>query len=304
MSKKYKRNLEFKQSAIGEFVCIDGDDYNVLVVGQGEDTLVLMAGEGVPCPVLDFKPLWWPLKDKFNIVVIEKAGYGFSDVTDKPSDVATLVNDNREMLQKLNISPPYVLVAHSYAGLEAIYWAQKYSEEIKAIISLDMTIPSFVNIAKIPLILKLIMCFSRVFKNANISEKRAIKVTEKFPSFNHPSLDKEDRETYLRVMRSRFMTINMVNEIKMMTNNADAVRRLEYPRDVPILFFSSDLVDAAKNAKKSVHELLQLQKDFISKFYYAKHIILDCDHFVHIHESERVAKEIEDFIGGIGTRLL
>jgi len=92
MSKKYKRNLEFKQSAIGEFVSIDGDDYNVLLAGQGEDTLVLMAGEGVPCPVLDFKPLWWRLKDKFKIVVIEKVGYGFGDVTDKYRDVATLVD--------------------------------------------------------------------------------------------------------------------------------------------------------------------------------------------------------------------
>jgi len=297
MSKIYKRNLEFKQSAIGEFLCIDGDDYHVLSTGQGEDTLVFMAGEGVPCPVLDFKPLWWLLKDKFKIVVLEKAGYGFSDVTDKPRDVATLVSDNRAALQKLNISPPFVLIAHSYAGLEATYWAQKYENEVKAIVSLDMTIPSFVDIAKIPLILKLVMCFSRIFKNVNISEKRAIRLTEKFPSFNHPYLYKEDKETYLRVIRSRFMTINMVNEIKMMTHNADAVRRLEHPRDVPILFFSSDLVDAAKNAKKSVHELLQLQKDFIAKFYYGKHIILDCDHFVHVHKSEMVARQIEDFVG-------
>jgi len=43
-----------------------------------------------------------------------------------------------------------------------------------------------------------------------------------------------------------------------------------------ILFFSYDLIDAAKNANRSVYELLQLQKDFIAKFYYAKHIILDC----------------------------
>jgi len=297
MSKKYKIDSEFKQSAIGEFLCIDGDDYHVLLIGQGEDTLVFMAGEGVPCPVLDFKPLWWLLKDKFKIVVLEKAGYGFSDITDKPRDVETLVSDNRTVLQKLNISPPFVLVAHSYAGLEATYWAQKYKNEVKAIVSLDMTVPSFVDIAKIPPILKLVMCFSRIFKNADISEKRAIKLTEKFPSFNHPYLNKEDRETYLRVIRSRFMTINMVNEIKMMTHNADTVRRLEYPRNVPILFFSSDLVDAAKNAKKSVHELLQLQKDFIARFYYGKHIILDCDHFVHAHKSEMVAKYIEDFVG-------
>jgi len=299
MSKKYKKNLEFKQSAIGDFVCIDGDDYHVFLTGQGEDTLVFLAGEAVPSPILDFKPLWRLLKDKFKIVVLEKAGYGFSDVTDKPRDVTTLVSDNRAMLQKLNISPPYVLIAHSYAGLEATYWAQKYTNEVKAIVSLDMTIPSFVDIAKIPPIMKLVMFFSRIFKNADISEKRAIKLTEKFPSFKHPYLNKEDKETYLRVIRHRFMTINMVNEIKLMTHNADVVNRLEYPRDVPLLFFSSDLIDAAKNAKKSVHELLQLQNDFIANFYYKKHIILDCDHFVHAHKSESVAEKIDDFLSGI-----
>ena len=304
MSKKYKKNLEFKQSALGEFVCIDGDDYHALLAGQGDDALVFMAGEGVPCPALDFKPLWWRLKDKFKIVVLEKAGYGFSDVTDKPRDVETLVSDNRAVLQKLNIAPPYVLVAHSYAGLEATYWVQQYTDEIKAVVSLDMTIPEFIDITKISPLVKLVMCFSRIFKNTNISEKRAIKLTEKFPSYNHSSLSSEDKETYLRVIRHRFMTINMVNEIKMMTHNADVVEGLEYPTDVPLLFFSSDLVDAAKNAKKSVCELLQLQKDFVANFNHAKHLVLDCDHFVHAHKSELVARQIEDFVSGIGMRQL
>jgi len=301
MSKKYKENLDFKQSAIGEFVLVDGDDYHAFTAGQGEETLVLMAGESVPCPVLDFKPIWLLLKDKFRIVIIEKAGYGFSDVTDKARDIATLVRDNRVVLDKLNISPPYILVAHSYAGLEAIYWTQKHKKEVRAIVSLDMTVPEFIDITKIPPIVKLVMCYSRIFKNANISEKRATKLTEKFPSYNHPLLNKEDKKTFLRVIMHRFMTINMVNEIKMMTKNAGVVRTLEYPKDVPILFFSSDLKDAAKNAKKSTQELLKLQKDFIANFKFNKHIILECDHFVHAHKSELIAREIYDFVSVIGA---
>ena len=36
---------------------------------------------------------------------------------------------------------PFVLLPHSMSGLEAIYWAQKYPDEVMGIVGMDMAFP-------------------------------------------------------------------------------------------------------------------------------------------------------------------
>ena len=297
MSKKYKRDKEFQKNAMGEFVCIEGDNYHIYQTGHGEDALVFLAGEGVPSPVLDFKPLWLLLKDNFKIIILEKAGYGFSDITDKSRDIATLVEDNRLMLKNLKIKPPFILLSHSLSGLEAIYWAQHFENEIKALIALDMSIPSILKITKIPVLTRLAMCVFSIFKNTNINKERAIKLTNKLPSFS--LLNYEDKAAYLNIIKHRFMTVNMINEIKLLNENINTIEKISYPKDIPLLFFSSNLIDAAKNANTTSEKLLLLQKAFIDGFFSAKHIQFNCNHFIHAYESKKIAHEIKAFISKI-----
>ena len=101
-----------------------------------------MAGGGTSSPVYDFKTLSSLLSDNYKIVIVEKLGYGFSDVKDVDRDLDSILSDTREALSKLSISGPYVLVPHSMSGLEALYWAQEYPEEVEAIVGLDMSVPN------------------------------------------------------------------------------------------------------------------------------------------------------------------
>lgn len=66
----------------GKKVEINGHQMHVYVEGNGEETLVFMSGGGTSSPVLDFKSLYSLLSDNYRVVVVEKAGYGFSDMTD------------------------------------------------------------------------------------------------------------------------------------------------------------------------------------------------------------------------------
>jgi len=95
----------------------------------------------------------------------------------------------------------------------------------------------------------------------------------------------------------------MVKELKMMTENANIIRSKPYLANLPILFFSSDLIDAAKNAGKNPSELLQLHKDFLSNFHKSKHINLDCNHFIHAYYPDKIAQEITAFINELNIPL-
>ena len=120
---------------------VGGTKLNVYTEGEGAVTIVFMAGNGVTLPVLEYKPIYRRMSKKYRIAVIEKAGYGFSESASEPRTIENLVAADREALRKARLEPPYVLAAHSYSGLEAVYWANTYPDEVKAVLSMDMAVP-------------------------------------------------------------------------------------------------------------------------------------------------------------------
>ncbi len=113
---------------LGELVEVNGNNMSVYTEGNGDKTLVFMSGGGTCSPILDFKSLYSLLNNEYKIAVVEKFGYGFSDVVDESRDIDTILSETRMALKKADVEGPYVLCPHSMSGLEALYWAQKYPE--------------------------------------------------------------------------------------------------------------------------------------------------------------------------------
>lgn len=129
------------QSYPGKFVEVNGHKMNVYVSGEGEHTLVFLAPAGDPFPVLSFEPLYSKLNGDYKTVVIEKFGYGRSDIVDGERDYKAMVEECREALSKSGVNAPYILCPYSKSGLDALIWTQSYPDEVEAIISLDMAFP-------------------------------------------------------------------------------------------------------------------------------------------------------------------
>ncbi len=129
--------------SFGKTVNVGGTLLNVYSEGSGNITIVFMAGSGVTLPSLEYKPLYRRMSGKYCIAVIEKAGYGFSREMKTPRTVENLVSEDRESLRLAGIEPPYVLAPHSYSGFEAVYWANTYPDEVKAVLSMDMGMPDY-----------------------------------------------------------------------------------------------------------------------------------------------------------------
>ena len=125
----------------GQMVQVNGHDMHVYTEGGGDVVLVFMSGGGTSSPLLDFKSLYSLLSENHKIVVIEKAGYGFSEIVDINRDIDTILSETRDALSKSGIDGPYILCPHSMSGIEALYWAQEYPDEVSAIIGLDMAVP-------------------------------------------------------------------------------------------------------------------------------------------------------------------
>lgn len=127
----------------GKLMSVDGHSMHIYTDGERNDAplLVLLSGSGVAAPVYDYKMLYLKLADSYRIAVIEKFGYGYSDVSGLPRDVETMVRQDRDALTLAGENPPYILLPHSMSALEALHWANSFPDEINAIIELDMALP-------------------------------------------------------------------------------------------------------------------------------------------------------------------
>ncbi|MEJ8305605.1 alpha/beta hydrolase [Saccharibacillus sacchari] len=111
--------------------------------GVSEPTVVLISGWGTASPYADFSPLYALLREQASFAVVERFGYGYSDITDDKRKIDQITEELREGLIQAGVKPPYVLTAHSLGSLEAIRFAQKYPDEVAGIVTIDSGSPEF-----------------------------------------------------------------------------------------------------------------------------------------------------------------
>ena len=130
----------------GQKVSLPAGDINVYRNGGSGPTIVMLSGFGTPAPAVDFAPLIREL-DAFNVIVIEGFGYGFSD-TDVPNrTVENITFEIHDVLDKLDVDSPVVLLGHSVGGLYTHYYANAYPGEVSAIIGIDPMVATASSLA-------------------------------------------------------------------------------------------------------------------------------------------------------------
>lgn len=237
---------------------VNGYYLNVYTEGTGDTTLVFMSGGGTCSPVLDFKSLYSRLSSNFRIVVVEKAG----------------------------IQGPFVLCPHSMSGIEALYWAQKYPHEVKAIIGLDMSVPQSYENFQMNLPLLKLGAFA-----ADAGILRWIPGIAESDAIKYGTLTQAEKEIYHTVFYRRTATVTMLNEVQEIKASAAKVFAGGTP-DVPILIFSSN----GQGTGWPEYEWRGYQKEFINSCTDGTMIELDCSHYIHDIAYETIAKEMTAFL--------
>lgn len=273
---------------IGKKVEVNNHKINIYSEGEGKATLVFMAGSGICSPVLDFKGLYSIVSKDYKIAVIEKAGYGFSDITNEEKDIDIILEEMREGLFKLDIRPPFILCPHSMSGIEAIYWAQKYPKEIIGMIGLDAAVPKCYENFNMPNIniLKIISYINRIGLT-----RFTPSILNNLPAIQCGCLSNEEIEIYKAVFYRRTLTKDMINEVRYSLKNIQKVKDGK-ELDIPILFFISngDGTGIQKNIWKKI--LIDYTKMKNNR----KAINLYCGHSVHNYEPINIAMYSKVFI--------
>lgn len=271
---------------LGQLVEIDGKNMCVYTEGEGKSTIVFLSGGGTASPILDFKSLYSQLTDQYKIAVVEKFGYGFSDDYDRSRDIDTILEDTRAALTKAGLQAPYILCPHSMSGLEAIYWSQRYPDEITAIVGLDMAVPQYysdMNFSTSVLKFNQILCGMGLVRLASDSYINTI--------YSDSALNENEKNIIKALYSKRCVSNAFVNEANSCKENAKIVSEGSVPQ-VPVLMFISNAEGI--NLDKTIW--IDTAKNYAELLENAKCVELDCPHYVHDYEYERIAEEMKSFL--------
>jgi pimeloyl-ACP methyl ester carboxylesterase len=124
-----------KYPPIGQLVDVGGYNMHLYDTGTGGPTVVLDIGLGGPA-------LGWSLVQpevaKFTRVVsFDRPGNGWSDASPLERTSQNIVTELHTALHKANIPGPYILVGHSFGGLNARLFASLYPDEVAGVVLVD-----------------------------------------------------------------------------------------------------------------------------------------------------------------------
>lgn len=261
----------------------NNDMLHVYSEGSGPATLVFLSGLGTSSPVYDFQVLYRLLAHEYRVTVVERAGYGWSDITDSPRDLDTVLDETRTALREAGEQPPYVLFPHSLAGLEAIHWARTFPDEVEAIIGLDPLVPDYYEQSDDSPSFSPVVSF---LVNSGLVRHNEGVFEENFPAMRKGHLNDIDAEIARTLFFRRIQTKPMHGEIAALPENGRLLSAAAKP-DVPFHVFIS-----AHQENEEWRRILVSYAEATG----GEHFVVDGGHYVHLYEPDRIARTSRELI--------
>ena len=277
------RNESKLLTPIGKEVTVNGHQMNVYIKGEGSETIVFLSGAGIASPILDFKNLSDSLSKKYKVVVVERAGYGFSEDSDRSRDVMEVLSETRQALAQAHVSGPYVIISHSMASLESLAWQEKYPNEVKALIGLDWALPaSYEDLKDNQALLTVAYWSSKIGLLRYFPESFYIK---------NPTLTETERQQYKLLAYKQLMSQAMLHESRLAKENAKKVPSNINPK-IPALL----MVSNGDGTSFSQSEWQRYAERFASDQSNVQVVYMDAPHDLYHYQSDAIVSRIKEFL--------
>jgi pimeloyl-ACP methyl ester carboxylesterase len=267
----------------GQLIDVDSRKMHVHALGDGDETIVLLAGAGVPLPSADFGPLMRLLAQRFTVVCIEYLGVGHSDTTPVPRTNENITRELRAALAQAGFFPPYLLMPHSASGITSEYYATQHPEEVSSIVMLDTTssaeetarVPPFVyRLATVPQVTGVNRILNRFVVPRLLRKKRGY-------------TDREIRD--YRTFINRAFNDTVIDQNIRFPDNVREVMQLEFPDTIPVLKL------VPKGTLKRIGD--DYQRDHMRRLGpNATYQIVEGSHFVYHTNPERILEATVHFL--------
>ncbi|WP_459966715.1 alpha/beta hydrolase [Paenibacillus sp. JCM 10914] len=269
----------------GQHITVDDKNMNVLIQGEGEETVVLLPGYGTAAPALDFKPLVDELSPHYRVIVIEPFGYGLSDETDKERTTDNIVSEIHEGLQQLHVER-YILMGHSIAGIYGLEYVNQYPEEVSAFVGIDSSVPTQPGMdVKFPL-----KTFAFLEKSGLL---RLIKKVSGDP-YAGLAFDDYTKEQMSMLSNKNGTNATMLNEMKHISSNFRGAQDSTFPRDLPLILF-------VQASNSDIEGWIPLHEQQAKESVYGKVMTFEGGHYLHHTHSVEIVENFRRMMDEIDS---
>ena len=118
---------------------IDGCGLSFALEGQGDPPILLLGGHRTPMTA--WRSVWPMLTARARVLAYDRAGTGASEAAREPQDGAAVLSALDGLLERVGLSGPYLLAAHSLGGLYASLMARTWPERVAGMVLIEAAHP-------------------------------------------------------------------------------------------------------------------------------------------------------------------
>jgi pimeloyl-ACP methyl ester carboxylesterase len=233
-------------------------------IGKGRPAVVIISGVAVPKTA--YLDLQTRLASKTRVIIFDRPGIGDSTPNRDPRTLAYFDRDLRELLRKLDVPPPYVLLGHSMGGFVIRYYADRHPEEVAGLVFMDAP-------------------------------------HEDWFHYIRKTWSKEESEEYFKwwTPANQEYTGSSLEEILAFDGNANSIRGVAIRPDVPVLMFTTSnpghFQKSAVGKAEDQKNWIAMQASLLVGVKDKKHLVNpELTHWPHQDRPEWVVGEIDAFI--------
>ena len=268
----------------GELISVGTHRLHIFCQGEENDQPTVIIDSGLGGFSLEWRKLQSDLSRKIRICSYDRAGYGWSDPGPFPRTTSTIVSELKVLLRSAGVSPPYMLIGHSFGGYNMMYFAKTFPDDVAGLLLIDSSHPEQAN------------WFPSVFPDLPHGRRRSRFVsTPKLPA-NYPY---DYRNTAYHLMNTskarnalRFESMNF--EI---SGNQVARKGSLPPIPLVVLTRGERAWPDTKEGEQLETAWVRLQNELARMSKISTHVVADFSgHFIHLDQPELVKDAIFEIV--------
>ncbi len=265
----------------GELIKVGQHRLHINCQGNQNNMPTVIIDSGLGGFSLEWQNLQTSLSKRYKICSYDRAGYGWSDPGPFPRTTKKIVAELKTLMQRSDLSPPYILLGHSFGGYNMMYFSKAYPEEVVGLILIDSSHPEQAN------------WFPRVFPDLPHSGRQARFIsTPKLPA-NYPY---EYKKIAYHLMRAKKARNALRYESMNFEISGKQVLSLGQLSNIPLVVLTRGERAWPKTTTGEQLETtwLRLQNQLARMSKRSSHVMADFSgHFIHLDQPSLVEQAIE-----------
>ena len=286
----------------GKMVDIGGYRLHINCSGEGGPTVIFDAGAG--CNSMEWS-LVQPAVSKFTSTCsYDRAGNGWSDESPLERTSENIVYELHTLLKNANVPAPYVLVGHSFGGINVLLYANKYPNEVAGVVLVDSSHEDFLD--KMPKLpkpnynMQLFLTYvgwTRIMQTYFSTYKKSLEIFPAEVQNAYPT--KTSTSMFIRTLLKEHASLDKSLKQLQLTGGKLG--------DKPLIVITAGKTFTAEEvgmSEKQVEEIAKvwevLQQDLVSKSTNSKQIIANYSgHIVTREQPEIIVEAIREMIQNV-----